>query len=135
MSEAAAGGGAGASEQGEALTVAEAAAPRGVQVAEPTGVALFDGGVPARVPDPEPEGSLPPWVVFWRWWLPKSARIAGVQNRVLAWLTFHLGLRPVAFFLRRQDRLDRTTRPVGETGWHERTDPIHVDPDRIRRPV
>ncbi len=111
------------------------AAPHGVHVAQPTGIVLAAGGTPARVPDPEPPGSVPVYKRFWRWWLPKAGRIAGVQNRALAWLTFHLGLRPVAFFMRRQDRLDRATRPVGETGWHVRTDPIHVDPARIRRPV
>ena len=78
---------------------------------------------------------MPFYKRFWRWWLPKAGRIAGVQNRALAWLTYHLGLRPVAVFMRRQDRLDRAKKPVGETGWHVREDPIHVDPDRIRRPV
>lgn len=110
-------------------------APQGVQVAEPQGVALVSGGVPARIPDPVPEGPLPFYKRFWRWWLPKAGRIAGVQNRVLAWLTFHLGMRPVGLVMRRQDRLDRSTKPVGESGWIPREDPIHVDPDRIRRPV
>ncbi|MCO4771555.1 MAG: hypothetical protein KDA24_16095 [Deltaproteobacteria bacterium] len=109
--------------------------PQGVEVAAPTGVAQPSGGVPARVPDPVPEGPVPFYTRFWRWWLPKAGVIAGKQNAVLAWLTYHLGLRPVAVFMRRQDRLDRVTKPVGETGWHEREDPIHVDPDRIRRPV
>ncbi len=113
----------------------EGAQPRGVEVAQPRGVALVSGGVPARVPDPIPDGTVMPWTRFWRWWLPKAGVIAGKQNRALAWLTFHLGLRPVAVFMRKQDRLDRATKPVGETGWKEREDPIHVDPDRIQRPV
>ncbi len=113
----------------------ELPALRGVEVVAPTGTPTVSGGVPARVPDPVPEGNVPFYKRFWRWWLPKAGRIAGVQNRALAWLTFHLGLRPVAVFIRRQDRLDRATKPVGATGWKEREDPIHTDPERIRRPV
>jgi len=113
----------------------EAPAPAGVEVAAPTGVVMVSGGVPARAPDPVPEGYVPFYKRFWRWWIPKSGRIAATQNKALAWLTFHLGLRPVALFIRRQDRLDRADTPVGETGWKVREDPIHVDPDRIRRPV
>ena len=109
--------------------------PTGVRVAEPRGEVLVSGGVPARVPDPIPEGPVPFYKRFWRWWLPKAGRIAGVQNRALAWLTFHLGMRPVGLIIRRQDRLDRATKPVGDSGWIPREDPIHVDPERIRRPV
>ena len=112
----------------------EAPRPKGVEVAVPTGVALFNGGVPARIPDPIVE-TVPFYKRFWRWWLPKAGRIAGVQNRALSWLTFQLGLRPVGIFMRRKDELDRSPRPVGESGWNERTDPIHTEPDRIRRPV
>ena len=107
----------------------------GVDVAVPDGQPHFDGGVPARRPDVDLSVRLPPWTVFWRWWLPKAGRIAGIQNRALAWMTFQLGLRPVAFFIKRQDRLDRVARPVGETGWHPRPDPIPTEPQRIRRPV
>lgn len=108
---------------------------RGVEVAEPTGVALFNGGVPARIPDPPVNEKVPFYKRFWRWWLPKAGRIAGVQNRALSWLTYQLGLRPVGIFMRKKDELDRAPRPVGDTGWSVREDPIHTDPQRIRRPV
>ena len=113
----------------------EAPPPRGVVVSPPQGVVLFNGGVPARVPDPPVNEHVPFYKRFWRWWLPKAGRIAGVQNRGLSWLTFQLGLRPVGLVMRRRDTLDRTPRAVGATGWNVRTDPIHTDPDRIRRPV
>ncbi len=119
---------------GESAQAVQGPRPRGVQVAVPTGELRFDGGVPARIPDPVAE-YVPFYKRFWRWWLPKAGRIAGVQNRALSWLTFHLGLRPVGLIMRKKDELDRAPRPVGATGWHVRTDPIHTDPDRIRRPV
>lgn len=107
----------------------------GVEVAVPDGAQHFEGGVPARRADPVDPRSLSSWTRFWAWWMPKAGRIAAVQNRALAWLTFHLGLRPVAFFIKRQDRLDRAVRPVGASGWHPRPDAIPTDPQRIRRPV
>ena len=104
----------------------------------PAAVAPVDvsGGVPARIPDPEP--GPPPNKVkrAWRWWLGKAAIIGAKQNKVFAWLAFYAGLSPVAWWMRfrKQDRLDRATRPVGDSGWNRREDPIHTDPRRARRP-
>ncbi len=95
----------------------------------------YSGGVPARIPDPPPDVEVGKVKTVWRWWLGKSAIIARKQNKVFAWLAFYLGLSTVGFFIRRQDRLDRAAKPVGETGWNERTEPIHTDPRRVRRPV
>jgi hypothetical protein len=95
----------------------------------------LSGGVPARVPDPPDPNEVGKIKRAWRWWLGKAAIIGAKQNRVFAWLAFYLGLSGVGFFIRRQDRLDRATKPVGETGWKVRTEPIHTDPDRVRRPV
>ena len=96
----------------------------------------LSGRVPARRPDPPEEGPVPFYKRLWRWWLPRSGRIAAVQNRLLSTLAFWVGLTPVALWMRwtKQDRLDRTTRPVGASGWNAPEGPIHTDPDRIRRP-
>ncbi|HCP47724.1 MAG TPA: hypothetical protein DIU15_16905, partial [Deltaproteobacteria bacterium] len=92
---------------------------------------------PARVPDPPVLPDPPLYKRWWRWWLTKAVVIGAKQNRVFAWMAFYVGLGPVAWMMRKKnmDRLDRATRPVGETGWRVREQPIHVDPDRIRRPV
>ncbi len=95
----------------------------------------YSGGVPARIPDPPPEPEKGRIKKAWAWWLTKAAVIAKKQNRVFAWLAFYMGLSGVGLFMRRKDKLDRDTKPVGETGWHVRTDPIHTDIDRVRRPV
>jgi len=95
------------------------------------------GGVPARIPDPDPTLKPPGRIKrAWRWWLTKAVIIGGKQNKVFSWLAFYMGLTSVAWWMRfrKQDRLDRTPRPVGETGWNERTEPIHTDPRRVRRP-
>jgi hypothetical protein len=94
------------------------------------------GAVPARVADPLPTGATPRWRRAWRWWLGKSALIIRRQNRVIGLLGYYLGLGPVALFMRwrGEDHLDRARKPVGGTGWHERTEPIATDPMRIRRP-
>ncbi len=96
----------------------------------------YSGGVPARRPDPPDEGTVPGYKRAWRWWLGKSAIIARKQNRVFSWFAFQLGMRWVGLWFRwtKQDRLDRTTKPVGETGWKEREGPIHTEVRRIRRP-
>ena len=60
--------------------------------------------------------------------------IARKQNAALSWLAFYLGMSSVGFYIRRQDRLDRAVRPVGETGWNPREDPIHTDRRRVKRP-
>jgi len=107
-------------------------------VSEPTAgpparVGTPSGGVPARRPDPPP----PPTNRVkraWAWWLTKAARIAIKQNRVFAWLAYYVGMGPVGLWLRRQDRIDRAPRPASPSAWHEREDPIHVDPMRIKRP-
>jgi hypothetical protein len=64
----------------------------------------------------------------------KAGKIARVQNRVFGWLAYFIGLGPVGLILRREDRLDRATRPVGASGWHAREESISVDPLRIKRP-
>ncbi len=94
------------------------------------------GGVPARRPDPPDPADVPKWRKAWNWWLGKSVIIARKQNTVFSWLAFYAGLTWVAwwFKLTKQDRLDRATAPVGETGWKERERPIDVDPRRARRP-
>ncbi len=94
------------------------------------------GGVPARVPDPEVVPEPGRAKRAWRWWLGKSAIIAAKQNRIFSWLAFYAGLTSVAWWMRfrKQDRLDRTVRPVGESGWRQREEPIHTDPRRVRRP-
>jgi hypothetical protein len=95
------------------------------------------GGVPARVPDPPQLPDPPFYKRWWTWWLGKSVIIAGKQNRILSWMAFYVGLGPVALWLRwtGQDRIDRVVRPIGESGWNTREQPIATDPDRIRRPV
>lgn len=94
------------------------------------------GGVPARRPDPPAEPPPPAWKRAWRWWLGKSKIIAHKQNRGLAFLTFWIGLGPVAWWFRRtgQDPLDRALRPAAPTAFRPRIEPQHVDPQRIRRP-
>ncbi len=94
------------------------------------------GGVPARRPDPPDPATVPGWRKAWNWWLGKSAVIAGKQNTVFSWLAYYAGLSWVGWWFRvtKQDRLDRATRPVGESGWNEREGPIDTDPRRIRRP-
>jgi hypothetical protein len=101
----------------------------------PTGGRL-DGGFPARRADPEDPASVPAYLRAWRWWMAKVPNIVRIQNKVFAWLAFHLGLVWVATWFRitRQDRLDRTTRPIGATGWHPRDKPIDTDPRAARRP-
>tara|TARA_Y100001968_G_scaffold50768_1_gene41578 strand:- start:1013 stop:1342 length:330 start_codon:yes stop_codon:yes gene_type:complete len=98
---------------------------------------LLSGGVEARVPDPPVLPEPPAWRRWWSWWLGKSVIIAGKQNRILCWMAFYCGIAPVALWLRwtGQDRIDRQVRPVGESGWNPREQPIAVDPDRVRRPV
>ena len=102
----------------------------------PMPLADHTGGVPARQPEPHELPEVGKVKRAWRWWLTKAAKIATVQNRVFAWMTFYLGLWPVAlwFKIRRQDRLDRNPRPIGASGWNKRTDPIHTEIDRVRRP-
>jgi len=99
--------------------------------------ASLSGGVPARVPDPPVLPEPPLYKRWWRWWLTKAVVIGAKQNRIFSWMAFYVGLGPVAWVMRKQgqDRLDRATRPVGDSGWNTREQPIHVDPDRIRRPV
>jgi len=99
--------------------------------------ASLSGGVPARAPDPPDLSRRPFYKRWWTWWLGKSTIIAGKQNRLFSWLAYYVGLGPVAMWLRwtGQDRLDRTVRPVGSSGWNARETPIATDPDRIRRPV
>ncbi|MEE2828277.1 MAG: hypothetical protein VX498_03735 [Myxococcota bacterium] len=92
------------------------------------------GGVPARIPDPPDLGPPPGWKRAWQWWLGKSTIIAAKQNRIFSWLAFYCGLSTVGFWIRRQDRLDRVVRPVGESGWHQRDEPIPTDPRRVKRP-
>ena len=70
----------------------------------------------------------------WAWWMTKVVKIARAQNRVFSWLAYYVGLGPVGLVLRRQDRLDRARRPAGVSAWHERVEPIAVDPMRIKRP-
>ena len=96
----------------------------------------LSGGVPARRPDPPQAEDVPSWKRAWTWWLGKSAVIARKQNSVFAWLAYYLGMSWVGWWFRwtKQDRLDRTVAPVGETGWKEREGPIEVDPRRARRP-
>jgi hypothetical protein len=94
------------------------------------------GGVPARRPDPPDEGDVPGYKRAWRWWLVKSTVIARKQNTVFSWLAYYLGMSWVGWWFRftKQDRLDRATLPVGESGWKDREGPIQTDPDRVRRP-
>ena len=94
------------------------------------------GGVPARVPDPEVLPEPGRVKKAWRWWLGKSVIIAAKQNRIFSWLAFYAGLTSVAWWMRfrKLDRLDRAVRPVGESGWRSREEPIHTDPRRVRRP-
>ena len=99
----------------------------------PARVASPSGGVPARRPDPPPPPSNKVKQA-WRWWLGKAAKIAVKQDRVFAWLAYYVGMGPVGLWLRRQDRLDRTPRPSGESAWNERDAPIATDPMRIKRP-
>ena len=94
----------------------------------------LSGGVPARVPDPPVLPPPPRHKRLWTWWLGKSVIIARKQNRVFSWLAYFLGMSTVGWWMRRQDRLDRATRPVGESGWNERDEPMPTDPRRVRRP-
>ncbi len=100
----------------------------------PAAPADLSGGVPARIPDPDPDDQPGKVKRAWRWWLGKAAIIGAKQNRVFAWLAYYLGMSSVGLWMRHQDRIDRTTRPVGDDGWHERTEPIKNDPRRARRP-
>ncbi len=94
------------------------------------------GGVPARVPDPPPEGDVPGYKRAWRWWLTKAVVIGAKQNRVFAWLAYYGGLSWVGYWFRwtKQDRLDRAVKPVGESGWQARDKPIDTDPRSAKRP-
>lgn len=102
--------------------------------AESTGP--IDGGVPARRPDPIPEASVPAWLRAWQWWMVKSRRIAMAQNRGLAWMSFWIAIGPVAWVFRRTnpDPLDRQRRPAAPSAFQRREGPIHIDPQRIKRP-
>ncbi len=99
----------------------------------PAPVGLLSGGVPARRPEPPPPPSNKVKRA-WRWWLGKAAKIAVKQNRVFAWLAYYVGMGPVGLRLRREDRLDRSVKPVGDSAWHGRDGPIATDPMRIKRP-
>jgi hypothetical protein len=91
------------------------------------------GGVPARRPDPPPPETNKVKQA-WAWWLTKAVKIGAKQNRVFAWLAYFIGMAPVGFWIRRQDRLDRAQRSASPTAWHPREGPISVDPMRIKRP-
>jgi hypothetical protein len=105
-----------------------------VQAGLPAVLADPSGGVPARQPTQDELPEVGKVKRAWRWWLGKAAIIGAKQNKVFAWLAFWLGLTPVGVFMRRGDRLDRTPRPIGDSEWKDRTDPIHTDPRRARRP-
>ena len=92
------------------------------------------GGVAARLPDPIPVSELPRHKRLWAWWLTKAVKIAYKQNAVLSWLAYYLGMSTVGVWMRKQDRLDRTPRPVGESAWHPREAPIQTDRRRARKP-
>jgi hypothetical protein len=92
------------------------------------------GGVPARAPDLPEASARPRHKRLWAWWLTKAVKIAAKQNAVLSWLAYYLGMSTVGLWMRKQDRLDRAVRPVGDSAWHPREEPIHTEPRRVRRP-
>ena len=92
------------------------------------------GGVAARLPTPTPTSELARHKRLWAWWLTKAVRIAFKQNAVLSWLAYYLGMSTVGFWMRKQDRLDRAPRSVGDSAWHTREAPIQTDRRRARKP-